>query len=262
MKLKLLTAFATMALFVYSCGEKPASENINPMNEEMVDMHTSENALDWDGTYEAVLPCADCEGILTRLNLSAEGTYTLETKYLGVEEETEDKVEGTFEWREGGNSIKLDGIEEGSRSPYFKVEENRVRYLDMEGNEVDGAMADLYILEKIGNRTVEDIKWELIELNGQPIEGSADTHYILFDSNEGRLQAKANCNVINLPYTIKNQLLLEIGEGAMTMMACPDDTEDQLLKVLGTVDNLSTDGETLSLNKAKMAPLAKFKLVE
>ena len=31
--------------------------------------HNSRNALDWAGTYEGVLPCADCPGIQTRLSL-------------------------------------------------------------------------------------------------------------------------------------------------------------------------------------------------
>ena len=45
-------------------------------------------------------------------------------------------------------------------------------------------------------------------------------------------------------------------------MACPDNLEQEFLAVLLQVDNLSTDGETLSLNKARMAPLAKFKLLK
>lgn len=30
--------------------------------------HNSQNALDWDGEYEGVLPCADCEGIKNKCN--------------------------------------------------------------------------------------------------------------------------------------------------------------------------------------------------
>jgi len=47
------------------------------------------------------------------------------------------------------------------------------------------------------------------------------------------------------------------------LMACPDQNlEKELLNVLGEADNLSTDGEYLSLNKARMAPLARFELVK
>jgi heat shock protein HslJ len=49
-----------------------------------------------------------------------------------------------------------------------------------------------------------------------------------------------------------------------TLMACPDmETEQMLLGIFERVDNysLSADGKTLSLNKARMAPLARFEAV-
>ena len=45
------------------------------------DGHTAENALDWGGVYEGVFPCADCEGINTRLTLKYDRTYILEESY-------------------------------------------------------------------------------------------------------------------------------------------------------------------------------------
>lgn len=42
----------------------------------------------------------------------------------------------------------------------------------------------------------------------------------------------------------------------------PDDLEQKFIQVLDQADNLSTDGETLSLNKARMAPLARFQAVK
>ena len=43
------------------------------------------------------------------------------------------------------------------------------------------------------------------------------------------------------------------------MMACPDmETETQFYKVLEMVDNYYHNNDTLILNKAKMAPLARF----
>jgi heat shock protein HslJ len=46
------------------------------------------------------------------------------------------------------------------------------------------------------------------------------------------------------------------------MMACPDmQTESTFLQVLQKVDNYAIKDDTLSLQKARMAPLAKFKWV-
>ena len=46
-----------------------------------------------------------------------------------------------------------------------------------------------------------------------------------------------------------------------TPKACQEmEIETQLFKVLETVDNYSIKGGVLSLNRAKMAPLAKFEM--
>lgn len=102
-----------------------------------------------------------------------------------------------------------------------------------------------------------------MELNGKEVENSnPEEYFIIFNSEDGRAQAKANCNVLNYGYKIKNELQLEFKQGMATLMACPEgNIEDEFREVLNTVDNLSVDGETLTLNKARMAPLAKFKLV-
>lgn len=51
---------------------------------------------------------------------------------------------------------------------------------------------------------------------------------------------------------------------AVTMMACPDmRIERMFLEVLQVADNYSLSGDgQLSLNKARMAPLAQFEIVE
>lgn len=50
-------------------------ENLMPMQSPMVDMHTSETSLDWAGVYEGTLPCADCEGIHTLIELHEDKSY-------------------------------------------------------------------------------------------------------------------------------------------------------------------------------------------
>lgn len=259
---KLLLLLLAVMTATYACT------NTNKKNEEsnatkLVDEHNAQNSLDWAGSYSGVMPCADCEGIEAELTIKEDNTYALTTSYLGVEDSSTETIEGSFEWLEDGNSIKLSGIEEGSRSPYFKIEENRVRYLDMDGNVVEGELESYYILPKEGNPMVENKKWQLVELNGKEVENSnPEEYFIIFNSEDGRAQAKANCNVLNYGYKIKNELQLEFKQGMATLMACPEgNIEDEFREVLNTVDNLSVDGETLTLNKARMAPLAKFKLV-
>lgn len=258
--LKLLFVIVASMTITFACTNKSK----NSASSEISDSHNSQNSLDWSGTYSGVLPCASCEGIETELKISSDGDYALTTSYMGVEDPMTETIEGKFTWLEDGNTIKLEGIEEGSRSPFFKVEENRVRSLDLEGNIITGELENLYVLSKEGNVMVEDKKWQLVELNGKEVENSnAENYYLIFNSEEGQAQAKANCNLVSLKYKIKNELRVSFEQGMMTMMACPDgNIEAEYLEVLNTVDNLSTDGETLTLNKARMAPLAKFVLAE
>ncbi|HRO07792.1 MAG TPA: copper resistance protein NlpE N-terminal domain-containing protein [Saprospiraceae bacterium] len=243
-------------ILLASCNNKANPE----ANQPLVDEHTAQNSLDWNGSYYGILPCADCEGIETELTLNNDNTYSLTSKYMGKEKELADTISGKFAWE--GNNIKLDGIEPGTRSAYFKIEENQVKYLDLEGKEVAGELAPFYTMKKTGNPNVEDKRWKLVELNGKPVKGNAETHFLILHADKRQAQAKANCNVLILNYRITNELAIRFDQGISTLMACPDGLEDEYVKVLSTVDNLSVSGDRLTLNKARMAPLAVFELVK
>ena len=64
-------------------------------------------------------------------------------------------------------------------------------------------------------------------------------------------------------YEILEGNRISFGRGmASTMMACPDmEIADRFNEVINTVDNYTVADGVLSLNKARMAPLARFKLV-
>jgi copper homeostasis protein (lipoprotein) len=234
---------------------KAATEQVST---EMADEHTAQNSLDWSGTYSGVLPCADCEGIATELSLKDDGSFELSEKYLGKEEETERKMKGKFTW--DGNKVVLRN--EKGRTVIYRVEENRLRAMDTAGNMIEGALSDNYLLAKHGNPEVENRRWQLVELNGKEVKGSAETHYIEFQSSDNTLIVKAGCNMIYNRYKIKNMYRLEVTPGISTLMACEDKTEDELVKVLLQADNITFNENTLAINKARMASLAVFKLVE
>jgi len=188
-KLTLFILLTTITTLFMACGQ---SKNTG----EQADMHTSEIALDWQGVYYGVLPCADCEGIEVELRITEDGTYTMKSQYLGKENGLF-ITEGTFTW-ENGSNIQLEDAQDNSTKLY-KVEENQLRMLDAEGHKIEGALENFCVLKK---------------------------------------------------------------GGITTLMACPDDTEDQLIKVLNTVDNISVGEGTLTLNKARMAPMAVLKEVK
>lgn len=253
----ILFSTAIIAGFILvSCNSSKKADN-----KKTADMHTSEISLDWQGTYYGVTPCASCPGIETELTLTTDQNYVLTQVYLD-EEENEFITKGKFNWN--GNTIELEGVGKDAGLKAFKVEENRVKLLDLEGNEIEGDLAPNYILTKNGNSSVEDKRWKLTELNGKPVEGSAETHYIIFHSENQRIEAKANCNILLFDYTIRNQFQLITEQGITTMMACPEDEgmERELIDAINTADNLSVSETSLTLNKARMAPLAQFELAK
>ena len=236
--------------------QKPKNSQVSP--EVGSGQHSTQNSPDWSGTYSGIVPCASCEGIETELRLGKDLTYTLTTKYLGKQEEPY-SVRGSFGW--SGNNIRLNGMADNTRPTLYKVEENRLRQLDLEGNIITGELESKYVLTKNGNPEVENKKWILTELNGRKVDLNPETQYIVFHTDKNSIEAKAGCNMLLYTYKIQNSLRLTIYQGISTLMACPDGSlEPELIEVLRKADNLSVNSEELSLNKARMAPLARFRL--
>ena len=152
--MKKLIIFFTIAFssMLQSCGgESQTKENTeseivleekSPLHQE----HNSMNSLDWNGIYKGILPCADCEGIETILTLNPDRTYILITNYLGRNDALEEEKSGSFSWNEAGSIITLTNV---TSSPnQYKVEENRIWHLDINGEIVTGDLADHYVLIK------------------------------------------------------------------------------------------------------------------
>jgi uncharacterized lipoprotein NlpE involved in copper resistance len=103
-----------------------------PRNEQAAkapDMHTSRTSLDWAGTYEGVLPCADCPGIKTRLVLFADGQFELSTQYLDRQPAPQ-ITRGRFSWNAAGSDITLGAA---GASQQFRVGEGRLLQIDQDG---------------------------------------------------------------------------------------------------------------------------------
>ena len=143
---------AIVSVGCINAEKKQASseENVEIIDSTSMEMdsHNSQNSLDWAGVYEGITPCADCEGIKTILELKNDKTYILSQTYLGKPEgENEIKQTGTFSWDNTGSKVLLK-TENGTLQ--YKVGENQMWMLDMGGNMVEGEMAELYLLKKMG----------------------------------------------------------------------------------------------------------------
>lgn len=243
--------------------EAAEMESREPVESGFQDEHNSRNSVDWNGTYQGVIPCADCEGIKTSITLMSNGEFSRTRTYLG-KEETGRTDSGTFQWDEAGSRVTLQPAE--GESQMYQVGENILFHLDRDGNRITGELAEKYQLMK--NRAdyrLENKKWVLTELMGQQVtsgEGRREA-YLMFQSESGRISGNNSCNMLSGGYELLEGDRIRIGQMASTLMACPDmQIADQLNEVLEKVDNYTIAEGVLSLNKARMAPLARFRLQE
>ncbi len=151
MKDKIILLTCTSFLFL-NCKKEIKTEEIKTdsiiavEDTILVDAHNSQTALDWPGTYKGITPCADCEGIETKIYLNKDLTFIIQTKYIGKEDPKVFEVKGTFAWNNAGSIVSLQGIK--GRPFQYKVGENKLIQLDMQGKAITGSLAQMYILTK------------------------------------------------------------------------------------------------------------------
>ncbi|MDN4165858.1 copper resistance protein NlpE N-terminal domain-containing protein [Cytophagales bacterium LB-30] len=226
--------------------------------------HNSQNALDWAGLYLGTLPCADCQGIETELRLFPNLQYELSTRYVGKSDK-DFFQKGKFEWSADGRNISL-LQPDGQLLQRYQVGENALFHLDTEGKRIQGELANRYVLSKAPqDAQLEEKYWKLIELNGKPIsvsEKQAREAYLILKKESGRMIGRTGCNALNGTYQLQSGNRLKFSRTAMTQMACEHvPYETAFLQALERTDNYAVKGDTLSLHKARMAPLAKFVVV-
>jgi uncharacterized lipoprotein NlpE involved in copper resistance len=226
----------------------------------IIDEHNSKNSVDWAGIYQGTLPCADCEGIKTSITLNQDYTYTLTEEYIG-KKGNPIVAKGSFIWDDNGGKIALI---DGGRKQQYKVGENRLFHLDLDGNVIEGRLADKYILLKKESATtttsIEDKTWKLVNFMGKDIREKSNEYYIIFNSKEHNMHTKVGCNLMRSNYNITDEFKLKFDQLISTKMSCPNGSfEKEYIKHLATVDNYTTNGEKLQLNKARIT-IATFQL--
>lgn len=149
----LLLAITALNLTIFGCKtdsktdsktESETQENNIDTTTLVTDEHTSENALDWNGSYQGVVPCADCPGIETKLTLNNDNTYELSVLYQD-REKTPTLTKGRFSFDQTGSIITLDKT---GNSTSYKVKEGCLTMLDRDKKEIEGALKSKYILNK------------------------------------------------------------------------------------------------------------------
>ncbi len=147
-----------LAVFVASCSSPsetttPSSPVLNMDRQASSIVETPVEAmaqktdeLHWEiiGSYEGMLPCADCEGMFVHLVLTESGEYTLSVKYVGKDFRPEPQ---TGKYTYSGDIVTLIGVAD-QPNKYTRDQKGELIQLDFNGNRITGSLADQYILNK------------------------------------------------------------------------------------------------------------------
>lgn len=100
-------------------------------------------ALGLSGIYYGYLPCADCKGISTFLQLKPDMTYRTEETYYG-KSDSAFVTSGT--WKIDNGKIAL--THNGKAGNSFLPEGDKIWQLDHQGNRISGNLGDKYVLSR------------------------------------------------------------------------------------------------------------------
>ena len=222
------------------------------------DMHNSRNSLDWAGDYRGTVLAGNGKEAVTVLSLRDDFTYNMQVAEAGNFDKSV-VSDGVFQWNKNGSEIVLKGLKTGKKT--FKVVENTLQ-------EVTGKTANVALsMKKIQPEVITEKYWKLIEINGNPVvldESMKREPFIILKDEEQRINGYGGCNTLSGSYKIEPMNRISFSQMISTMMACLHmETEDAMKRVFEMTDNytLSADGKYLSLNRARMAPLARFEVV-
>ncbi|MCX7768759.1 MAG: META domain-containing protein [Flavobacteriales bacterium] len=179
------------------------------------------------GLYHAVIPSAECEGLFSLLRLSADYTYVLRVKKLGVSDSF--LIEkGTFQWNPSKNLLTLSGKGPGSNK--FLFEKGNFVLLDPsgrrpEGDEAERASFIFYPFPMV----MKEIRWKLVEINGKPLpseESYRQPPYIFFPVHENAVYGFDGCNAFRGQAKV-NEKSIEISDIVSTKVYCAQVTIDK-----------------------------------
>lgn len=180
-------------------------------------------------------------------------------------------------------------LEAGNRLSFSKLASTRMACMDAEVNESDlfkvFGMADNYTINNgqlmlnVGRRAplaifkkreyvnpITEKYWKLTKLNGQNITMSPNQEreiYFMLKRNENRVKGFASCNMLMGSYSLEEGNRIRFNNMTTTLKLCPDVPfkESDFLKVFEIADNYTINGDQLSLNVGRRAPLAIFEAI-
>ena len=146
MKIKTILLGVITVMFLSCNSNKKEEIEVTTMTVEndFVHQYLPQVTFNYLATYKGTLPCADCEGIQTKIRLASDKKFELEMTYLGEDVKVFPDM-GEYYWNEDGNIITLNGDHFIGK---FLVNEDHLLQLDKNGAVIEGKLASNYKLKK------------------------------------------------------------------------------------------------------------------
>ena len=147
---KLFLSLSVIALLATACNQTNSAESTTETDTTQQSMADQREAmtenLSYAGTYEGVLPCADCAGIKTTLTVDKE-SYTLKEEYEGKEGVFDSK--GSVSYDAEKQLLTLTDAANANDKRCYRVTEGALKMLSADGSEItDTELAAKYVLNK------------------------------------------------------------------------------------------------------------------
>lgn len=219
-KIHILLLAIPLGLFGCKDNQKNSDKKqVNEGSEEVIAGYSSEDSLSWKGTYQGLVPCASCPGILTTVKLYNDQTFEKSDFYLDSEDGYFEE-KGNFTFSEDGDKITMTSEKD---TVVYNFGENQSEQLSKEEKEISSEITNLYILSKLSDSTVE--------FSNKPVKGffimgdqvasfepiGSSKIYWINDSKDGSLAKLYNQKTKNQnkPYTpLMAELVLKVSESS------------------------------------------------
>lgn len=234
-------------LFLMACNDGTISAT-GPMAPNMETMYQTKAS--WEGRYLASLPCNDCEGLVTMLQINEDLSYTKRYSYVGKSSEILE-FKGSFDWTKEGEILRIGDPVLGERPEYYKIIPDGLLLLDNNLNEQTGENASRYKFNTLAIN-IHHKYWELTEMMGVNINGSLSNiePSIQFSDSTQKVNGFGNCNSFFGQFELGNIHEIKISKIGSTRKSCPQlDQEQAYLQLLESTRFFSLGMDTLQLGK-------------
>lgn len=124
-------------IILTGCGSRPSSEPTHADSVRHAAALTPFFNSQLAGYFADTIPCADCAGIVTRLELKKDSCFILEQEYVGAKDSAAAVFYQLGEWTVVDSILRLSEITEGPRQ--FKImQPDELKILDNEGAIITG----------------------------------------------------------------------------------------------------------------------------